>query len=283
MALFRLLFRHRVHAVLVLALLAGCSQSLFDASPGGGNGNGDSDGGTMPSEPDARIDSPDGGMMPVVPDAATFMPDAAPRDECPPPCAGDAFGDFYSVQGGVDGRWRYVEVQPEQPDSPYVDMTTTILPGPALGWIGTGEIGPTIALCGKNTTEPPCVGLGSKLALTSPGNVADAHHPGLMWIAPDSGHFSLTGDWSVSIESAVPTNMKLTRNSHSEVLYEESPTLTTTPYGFNVEIDVVEGDRIVLTATATTEQSVSVGVDFFVTGPLAARQAGVVGGAQPGM
>jgi hypothetical protein len=266
-------FRPLVHAVLVPALLAGCSQSLFDANPGGGNGN--RDGGPTPNEPDAGADELDGGMTPVVPDAGSGgVPDATVRDECPVPCAADAFRDFRNVQGEPDHLWGYIEVQPEQPDSPYVDMSYAILPGPLVGWQGTstGAQEPTIALCNTPNPDSACAELAKVLALTSPGNAANAHHPGLVWIARDDGRYAISGAWQVSsLAPEASTIMKLTRNSHSEVLHEVTPILTTAPYEFNFEIDVVVGDRIVLTATATTEASVSVGVNLFVTGPLGLR------------
>jgi hypothetical protein len=268
------LFRYLAHSMLVFTLATGCSQSLFDDGSGG-NGNGD--GGTVPSEPDARIDSPDGGMLPVEPDGGMLPvepdggaggPDAAVRPTCPQPCAGDALGDYNSEQGGDNGRWRYVEVQPEQPDSPYVDMTSAILPGPTVGWIGTGVVQPTVAFCNISRDDGACIELEATLALTSPGNAPDAHHPGLMWIAPADGFYYLSGEWRVSsIAPAVPTNVKITRNGHSEILYDQSPTFTTDAYEFGVEVNILEGDRIVLTAAATTELSVTVGVDWFVTGP----------------
>jgi hypothetical protein len=261
------LFRHWTHTVLVLALLAGCSQSLFDANPG--NGNGDGDGGPVPGEPDAGTDRPDGGMMPAVPDAGGDVPDATVREECPLPCVADAFNDFRTGQGRPEDRWGYVEVQPEQPDSPYVDLTYALLPGPIVGWLGTGIEEPSIGLCNVPDAGTVCDGLAKVLALTSPGNLADAHHPGLVWIAKSGGRYAVSGEWQVSpLAPAAPTIMKLTRNSHSEVLHEVTPTLTTTPEEFNFEIDVMAGDRIVLTATATTEQAVTVGVNVFVTGPL---------------
>jgi hypothetical protein len=277
MALFRLLLRHRAQAVLVSALLAGCSQSLFDGSPGGnGNGHGDA----APGEPDARVPLPDGSVMPPMDggdpielDGGGGQPDAAPpRAVCPEPCAGDAFGDFKNVQGGLNGEWHYVEVQPEKPDSPYVDMVTTILPGPALGWIGSGAVEPSIGFCNSPTDGGPCQEMAKVLALASPGNAADAHYPGLMWIVPEDGRYALSGTWRVSSAApAAPTTMKFTRNSHSEVLHEDGPMLTTAPYEFNYEIDVVKDDRVVLTATATTSEGVTVGVDLFITGPLRAQ------------
>jgi hypothetical protein len=213
--------------------------------------------------------------MDAMPPADAALPgdggpdDASPRDVCPAPCAGDAYGDFSNEQGGTSGQWRYVEVQPEQPDSPYVDMTFTIFPGPTVGWIGTGLVEPSMALCNAPRSEPPCLEMEKVLALTTPGDTADAHHPALLWIAPADGRYLVTCEGRVSsVAPAAPTTIQLTRNSHSEVLYEEAPTLTITPYEFNVEVDAVTGDPIVLSVTATTSEAVTVGVNFFVTGPM---------------
>ena len=60
------------------------------------------------------------------PDGGSVSPDAS--GGCPTPCPyNDAFGDFDGTQNGRNGRWRYVEVQPET-DS-YVDMSSFTFPG----------------------------------------------------------------------------------------------------------------------------------------------------------
>jgi hypothetical protein len=112
----------------------------------------------------------------------------------------------------------------------------------------------------RSTIQPPS---------SSPGPAADLHQPGLMWIAPADGRYRLTSHRRIS--SAVPeaeTTMTVTRNSHSDLIQSETLVLTATPYDFQVGIDAVEGDAIVLSATATTELGISVGVNFFVTGPM---------------
>jgi hypothetical protein len=266
------LLRYLAHAVLVPALLAGCNQSLFDDGPGGGGDR--RDGSPEPVDPDASEGTPDaGGPMTRLdggagePDGGDKGPDAAVRDVCPPPCAGDAYGDFNTVQGG---RWRYVEVQPEQPDAPYVNMTDTVLPGVVLGWIGTGALEPTIAFCVAVESGPPCLEVDDTLALTTPSNAPDTHHPALMWSAPENGTYLLTGNWRVSSAApSVQTTMLFTRNSHANVIASETRILTAIPYEFSYEIEAAAGDAIVLSAIATTDQSVAVGVNLFVTGPYA--------------
>ncbi|HWN71660.1 MAG TPA: hypothetical protein VNM90_28680 [Haliangium sp.] len=274
------LFRYLAHVVVIPALLTGCSQSLFDDGAGGGGGSPDGggddrpDGAPEPGDPDAGED-PDGGMV-IVPDGGGgsdgggVRPDASlpPRDVCPAPCAGDAFDDFNNEQGGKTGRWRYAEVQPEQPDSPYVNMTDAILPGVVLGWIGTGAEEPTIAFCVAEETGLPCVELKDTITLTTPGNEQGAHHPSLMWTVPADGVYYLSGDWRVSsLAPAVQTTMRFTVNSHSNIIDTENVTLTTAPSQFSIEVVVAAGDTIVLSAIATTAESVSVGVNLFITGP----------------
>jgi len=65
---------HRL--ALLLAVLAGCSQSLFDANGPGAGGGGD------------------GSVTPAT---------------CPAPCVADAAADFDGSPGGAGGRWRYLD------------------------------------------------------------------------------------------------------------------------------------------------------------------------------
>jgi hypothetical protein len=264
-----MMFRRLAHAVLVPALLAGCSQSLFD--DGAGNG----DAGT-PGAPDAALPmtGPDGGDNGRDgggnrPDAGVEPPDAAaPRDLCPSPCAGDAFGDFSDQQGGENGRWRYIEVRPEPPAAPYFDMMDTILPGSVEGWIGTGAFKPTIGLCAADTSETTCFELAGRVSLTSPSNTLDVYRPALVWTAEVGGIYELTGDWVVSSqapESAV--ELTIDKNVFEETPVSDTATQPIDPRPFEASIELEAGDQLVLSAQTLTEVGVTVGVSFFVTGP----------------
>ena len=259
-----LLPRYLAHAALIPALLAGCNQSLFDS---GGGGDGPGDGGSRTDVPDARSGAPDAGTLPpdATPDAPGApdggRPDARLQESCPPPCAGDAFAEFGDQQGGPDG-WRYIEVQS---DGSFVDMTPASFPD-AAGWQGTGPSAPTIARCNATSVAPPCLQLDRLVALTS--NAQATSRPALIWTPSEYGTFIVSGSLQVpSLASGTEITMKLTRNGEAEQLYLERVTLATAPHAFEFEVDVTQGDDIVLSASPTTEASVSVGVNLFFSGP----------------
>lgn len=270
-----MLFRYLAGAALVSALLAGCSQSLFGDVDGDGDGNGRADGGPGPGQPDAAPGTPDGGPPVTGPedggngrDTGVVPPDAEPRDLCPSPCVGDAFDDFSNMQGGMNGLWRYVEVRSEPASAPYFDMSGTLLPGPALGWLGTGDQEPTIALCAASPDELPCFELKGRVALTSKSNALDAHEPALMWSAPAAGTYELSGDWVVSSmapETAV--ELRIVKNVFEETLVADTATRPLAPLRFSSSIDLMQGDRLVLIFQTLTEDNVTAGVNFFITGP----------------
>jgi hypothetical protein len=259
------------HTARILLILAGVTCGPSGCQWIGGIENTTVGGDAAPPERDAAPPAPDATPGDGAPSGADAAPaaDAAPsRDICPIPCAGDAFGDFYNEQGGANGLWRYVEVQPERQAGPYVDMTMQFFPDAVLGWLGTGSPAPSIAFCAVPKPEPPCQELDDLLALTTTSNEPGAHHPALMWTAPTTGVYYMTGTWRVS--SAAPmveTTMRITQNDEGIVLEEMPVTLTDTPFPFEIEIAASQGDRIVLSAVASEGVSVSVGVELFFQGP----------------
>jgi hypothetical protein len=269
------LFRYLAHAVIISALLSGCSsQSLFE-DDNGGNG-GPRDGSTKPSAPDSSPDPPDASMMtlpedggPDAQDGDAGSPDASVRDLCPKPCAGDAYGDFSLEQGGGNGRWRYVEVRS---DKQYVDMTVHQFPNFIFGWQGTEVNPPTIAWCNDDKAVPPCVELDQLVELTSNGQTL--HHPALMWIAPEAGYYVLTGTYRVSsVAPPADVTIRITLNEDTNERFSQTVRPRTDPQSFTLELDVMAGDAIVLSMLAATSVSVSVGTDFFITGPYGATPA----------
>jgi hypothetical protein len=271
-----MLFRYIAHAVVIPALLAGCTQSLFDAGGDGDRRDGaprpdarTGDGGMMGQmDGGGGVDDPDGGRP----------PDAGPpRPTCPGPCAGDAYAEYSGQQASMVG-WNYVEYRADQPENEFSGMAMDAV----AGWRGTGlsfEMAPTVTYCDETATAPLCAGLLGTLALTSNSSELEAHHPGLQWRPSMAGIYRISGTWQVAAnapESAVI--MTIARNTQSEVLLSETLILTDTPYEFSVtaELAVTQTtrDRIVLRA-ATTELPISVGVNLFITGPLPTTDAGV--------
>lgn len=267
------LLRYLAPAALVLTLMAGCSQSLFD-DLSDDDDDGDPDGSV--ARPDARPGDPDGGpgpgrdSGPDEPDGGIAGPDAGPRAECPEPCAGDAYGEFKNEQGGLNGRWRYIEVRPEAMlEDQYVDMVVNFFPGAVLGWRGVGTPPPAIALCVAVEPAPPCLDLRGFVALaTSVG--PDAHRPALLWTPSEPGSYRVTGSWVGSSRSeSVAFTLTFTRNDEGNVLETFAGSLTTTPQTFELMVpDLVAGETIVLSASTSSNADESIGVELFITGPI---------------
>ena len=159
---------------------------------------------------------PDGGGGDEL-DGGGDSPDAAV--DCPTECINDdAFEDFDAFQGGANGRWRYVEVQPET-DS-YVDMTFSAFPGAVAGWTGTGTPAPSLAFCFTNETMPPCLDLQGLLAMTT--TAPGAHHPAVMWTAPYSGRYAVDVGFRTALDAPeVPATLMLAHNDQSNILHSE--------------------------------------------------------------
>lgn len=267
------LLRHPAHAALMAALIAGCSQSLFDDVTGGGN-NGGADGSV--TRPDARPGNPDGGPEPVPdggrpgePDGGNDGPDASVPTSCPPPCVGDAFEEFSDTQGGTNERWRYIEVQPEAlPGAQYVDMDPYTFAGAVPGWRGVGTPPPSIARCVEVQQAPPCLEFQGLVALTTSSG-PDAHRPALLWTPSEYGAYIVSGSWRGSTQGeGVAAALTFALNSEDDVLRIEETTLTTTPKPFDfMVLNVVLGDDLVVSASTDSGESVSIGVDLFISGP----------------
>lgn len=253
-------------AFLVPALAAGCSQSLFDASPGGGGGGGGGDGGPgrdgsiAPGRPDARPS--------VGPDARPAGPDGGGIvDECPVPnCLGHAVAQFATDQNGP---WRYVEVRAGLLGFLPMFYASTRVP-PA--WLSQGEA-PHAAItnCTPYAGLPQCMGLDQRLLL-EPNPRLDARPPGLVWIAPTTGSYRLTMDWrlaSTQLTSA-PATVLLARNSEHDQIRAHSFTASTEvdtfPDGSSVDLDVVAGDAVALALLDGAEPTdVPLGVRVFAS------------------
>jgi hypothetical protein len=258
------LFRCLVFAVLVSATVTGCSQSLF--SDGSGDDPGGRDGGPPPMPPDARAGEPDGGEDnrpdagdPRDPDGGPSS-DAGPR--CPAPCLNDAYAEFTNTQGGLNGRWRYIEFQPEQaPGQKYVLMTID-----TGVWVGTGDSAPSIVKCGEFNPDPRCFELSGALALTSGAPEFGVHFPGLMWTAPDAKAYTLAG--TLQVASTAPETvllMTITLNGTSDQIYSDTWTLTATPQPFQIETPMLGPDDYVVLTIQSLQEAVSVGMSLWIT------------------
>lgn len=263
MALSRLLFRYLAHAMLVFALATGCSQSLFVDGSGK-----DPDGPPGPMPPDGSPGTANDGSMPPMPDGSLGTlpdggdpekPDAAAPRNCPAPCVGDAYADFDGQQGGINGRWRYVEFESE---GLYADMAYDS----SSGWRGSGSEPPTIVTCNVGATEPPCAELGGTLALTSNG--PDGPHPALRWTAETGNTYLITGSWrGASTAPGIETLVRITHHSgalQTPVGSQQFP-LSDETHTFEHDLSVAAGDDIVLSVQPVEPGSVTVGVELFIS------------------
>jgi hypothetical protein len=213
--------------------------------------------------PDAGMaNRPDGGV-PVELDGGVGVPDAAVTRACPEPCAGDAFAEFDVQQGGLNGNWRYIEIEA---DEQYADMDFTLFSAPIYGWQGTGSEPPLIVFCDVGVSDSPCFEPGGKLALTS--NAPDGHHPALRWTAATEGTYLVTAFWRGS-KAASPIETLVTITHDNGIIQflvgsQQFP-LTTVTHMFEEEVVVEAGDRIVLGVQPVDDGMVTVEVDLFIS------------------
>jgi hypothetical protein len=266
-----MLFRCLAHVVLISALAAGCNQSLFDDGTGDDTPP-DADP-SQPPVPDARegtrdadMGGSDGGG--VIPDDGGVSPDdgGVPPDtggDCPGTCINDdAFASFNGVQGGMNGRWRYVEYLPET--NSYDNMARVDFADLA-GFTGSGTPAPNLVFCLASTIDTPCAGLpGTSLALTT--TAPGAHHPALMWTVPYSGTYTVDVRYATKPDApGIQATLVLAHNDQSNVV-DSTPFNPAggTLYG---EPTTTAGEVIVLSVITESETSVSVGVNVVITGP----------------
>jgi hypothetical protein len=121
-------------ALLALALVAGCGQSLFDAHGGGRDGGGDGGGGGDGDVPDT----------------------------CAAPCIADAAADFDGSPGGTGNRWRYLD---DKRDHSWVPMTGT-------GGVLVGTSG-SIKKCAADLSAA-CKALPGALLVSTAGSTSPA-------------------------------------------------------------------------------------------------------------
>lgn len=252
------IIRYLACAASMCALAAGCSQSLFDANPGGdgGSGGGRDSGeerdGAPPVRPDARVgDAGVDGSGPPIP------------SNCPMPCAGDAAGDYDGSPDGSNGRWRYVELRSATSD--YAEMTsTTYPPGTTLGNIGTGDPAPGIANCDGPSGVLPCDDQGGSLVFITTKNTG-ANHPAIRWTAPTAGRYQLSGSWKFPFSAPMETNILYVSVNDQPAILEVPTGLTAGTFETTATLE--EGDAVTLTAIVDSDIGTYLGVNVYITGP----------------
>ncbi|HWN67020.1 MAG TPA: hypothetical protein VNM90_05240, partial [Haliangium sp.] len=259
------LIRPFVGLVLVSALAAGCSQSLFDY-PGGDDGNGKADGG-VPDPVDGSVIVDDGGNV-IRPDANPDLPpDAAVPTGCPEPCLADAVRDFAYSPDAVSAPWLYAEETPSVLGTSYTEMSIETRGDGTQVYVG-GVGSPAIVHCPSHPTYASCVDVADKLLFetTEPG----AHHPALVWIPSASARttYRVSGDWRIpsSAPTDVPVTLLLVRNSQFDSVLDERFFTRKLPAAFDFEIDVQPGDILRLIAIAGDASHAPLALSFYVSG-----------------
>jgi hypothetical protein len=147
-------FTRLPHAgALALAMLAGCSVSLFDVNATKGSGGGGDDGG--------------GGEIPVT---------------CAAPCLADGAADFNGTAGGASGHWRYLD---DHRDRTWAPMALT-----SMTKVGD-DAGNHITTCAAQPAAAACKALPGALLVTSTGSTSPAD-PALEVTAPTNQVLQLT-------------------------------------------------------------------------------------------
>jgi hypothetical protein len=253
--------------ILVSALVAGCSQSLFGI-PGGDDGNGKPDArDDEPEPPDGGVTLDDAGNV-IRPDANPGVPpDAAVPTNCPEPCLFDAVAEFAYSADAISGAWLYAEDLPSPFGTGYSEMRLETRGDGTQAYVG--NLGsPAIVHCPSYPDYANCQDVKDKLLFetTEPG----AHHPSLVWIAPQGTRtaYRLSGDWRVpsSAPTDTPMTLLLVRNSQFDSVLDERFFTRTVPAAFDFELDAQPGDIFRLIAIAGDASHAPLALSLYVSG-----------------
>jgi hypothetical protein len=251
--------------ILVSALVAGCSQSLFDL-PGDDDGNGEPDArDDEPKPPDAGVMLDDAGNV-IRPDANPEVPpDAAVPTNCPEPCLFDAVADFAYSPDAISGSWVYAEEVPSPFGTTYSEMRLETRSDGTQAFVGQGS--PAFVHCPSYPGYVNCNGVEDKLLFetTEPG----AHHPALVWLAPQDTRtaYRLSGDWRVpsNTPTDTPMSLLLVRNSQFDSMLDERFFTRTMPAAFDFEIDVQPGEILRLIAISGDASHAPLALSLYVS------------------
>jgi hypothetical protein len=183
--------------------------------------------------------------------------------DCTAPCAGDPVDDFAEVQGGGNGRWRYLADSRATNGAVYEEMTFGMVRG-APAWVGaTGTSPPGILNCADNPDTQGCENLETSL-MFYPGTEAD---PALAFVAADNGTYIVTGKVrsATGNPEGLAQRFMLSRNSRHDLL--DSRVHVTAPLAddFTAQVELLAGDRLVLTFVGGMTESVPVAFDYHLT------------------
>jgi hypothetical protein len=256
------LIRALAGLVLASALVAGCSQSLFD--------NPDDDGDGPPDDPglDGGVGRDDAGNV-IPPDAnPNLPPDAAVPTKCPAPCLFDAVAEFGYSDTGASGVWLYAEDKPSLFGTSYSEMSLVTKEDGTRAYVTGIQGPPAIVHCPSHPDYPNCAGVEDKILFETaePG----ASQPALAWIVPPESprrRYRLSGDWRVpsNAPTDVPMTLLLVRNSRFDAVVEKRFLTSTEPAAFDIELDLQPSDILRLIAMPGDATPVPVALSLYIS------------------
>ena len=197
-----------------------------------------------------------------------------PPSDCTAPCAGDPVDDFAETQGGSNGRWRYLVDTRAPNGAAYEEMAFGEVRG-APGWVGSaGSSPPGIVSCADHPDTQGCANLETSL-MFYPGTDGD---PALAFVAADHGTYRLSGRVRAATGNpeGLPQRFLVSRSSRHDLI--DSRVHVTAPVAdeFSADVELLAGDRLILTFVGGTTESVPVAFDYHLT--LVANGAGAFPG-----
>src|SRR5690349_1346921 len=199
---------------------------------------------------------------------------SAPPSDCTAPCAGDPVDDFGTTQGGTNGRWKYLVDTRNPNGAVYEEMTFGEVRG-VPAWVGAAGTSPAgIFSCADNASAQGCEGLDTYLMFV-PGTDQD---PALAFVAPDNGTYHLTGKVQSAIGNpeGLAQRFMISRNTRHDLMDSRVHVTAPTPDDFTADVELVAGDRLIVTFVGGATESVPVAFDYHLT--LVANGAGAFPG-----
>jgi hypothetical protein len=241
-------------APLLLSVLLGCSQSLFDEHVDD-DGTIDDDGGDTAGD-DGGDDGDDGG------DNATDDGGDDGGEGCPAPCQGDPVADFTLEQGGANGRWFYLVDRGDADGAGFDELAPGEVQG-ADAWV-SGDAGPAIVNCAGGATADVCAGVDDSLVLVPAPEGATA--PVLVFVPPARGSYRLTGTFRLpqGFEEGQQRRFVVSRNARHDTQLAPSFLTSVEPSELSVDVEALAGDRILVSLPAAGDGS-PIAFDFSVT------------------
>jgi hypothetical protein len=142
-------------------------------------------------------------------------------------------------------------------------------------WVGAAGTSPAgIFSCADNASAQGCDGLDTYLMFV-PGTDQD---PALAFVAPDHGTYHLTGKVVSAIGNpeGLTQRFMVSRNTRHDLIDSRVHVTAPTPDDFTADVELVAGDRLIVTFVGGATESVPVAFDYHLT--LVANGAGAFPG-----